>query len=71
MLYDILVSTGTEWGAKNLKFSFFYVWVEIGKRFVKRTGFGPAGLYFVMSCRVGYGYWARVFGPWAVRVAQK
>ena len=35
------------------------------------TGFGRAGIYFVMSCRVGYGYGARGFEPWAVRVAKK
>ena len=68
MLYNTLVST--EWVLKVLSFPFF-VWVEQDKRFVKRTSFGRAGLYFVMSCRVGYGYWARGFKPWAVRVAKK
>ena len=34
-------------------------------------GFGPAGFIFEKSCRVGYGYWSRGSGPWAVRVSKK
>ena len=36
-------------------------------------GFRRAELYFllVISCRVGYNYWARGFGPWEVRASKK
>ena len=29
------------------------------------------GFIFGTSCRVGYGYWARGSGPWAVRASKK
>ena len=34
-------------------------------------GFGRAGLNFGISCWVGYGYWVRGSGPWAVRASKK
>ena len=32
---------------------------------------GVLGFIFGMSCRVGYGYWPRGSGPWAVRASKK
>ena len=43
----------------------------MGGKVHKKTGFWQAKLYFVMSYRISYDYWARGFEPWEVGVPKK
>ena len=45
--------------------------INVIKGSCKEWALGGLGFIFGMSCRVGYGYWARGSGPWTVRASKK
>ena len=49
----------------------FHFSVKCGWTFIEEWALGRLGFVFGMSFRVGYRYWARGSGPWAVRIAKK